>query len=204
MGNPSFLSRLPVLRLLLPLVMGILLFRLMPDAWLPIVLLVVAVVALIVLAVARKSPAVALALRAVHIIPLSMFMMAVGWLAAFLAMPPELDVKAVNGKAVLARVEHIDYHERSMEMQVQLLGLGDDSSQLPAARILLSTSGCDYELVPGDMIAFLLNIQPVKNLGNPDEMDYASHLYHKGIRYRQHTKLAEVVKTGSSPTLMTR
>lgn len=204
MGNPSFLSRLPVLRLLLPLVMGILLFRLVPGAWLPVVLLVVAVVALIVLAVARKSPAVALALRAVHIIPLSMFMMAVGWLAAFLAMPPELDVKAINGKAVLARVEHIDYHERSMEMQVQLLGLGDDSSQLPAARILLSTSGCDYELVPGDMIAFSLNIQPVKNLGNPDEMDYASHLYHKGIRYRQHTKLAEVVKTGSSPTLMTR
>lgn len=162
MGNPSFLSRLPVLRLLLPLVMGILLFRLMPDAWLPVVLLVVAVVALIVLAVARKSPAVVLALRAVHIIPLSMFMMAVGWLAAFLAMPPELDVKAINGKAVLARVEHIDYHERSMEMQVQLLGLGDDSSQLPAARILLSTSGCDYELVPGDMIAFSLNIQPVK------------------------------------------
>ena len=204
MGNPSFLSRLPVLRLLLPLVMGILLFKLVPGALLPVVLVVVAVVALIVLAVARKSPAVAVVLRAFHIIPLSMFMMAVGWLAAWLAAPPELDTKCVNGKAVLARVEHIDYHEKSMAMQVKLLKLGSDSSQLRGSRIILSTSGCDYELVPGDIIAFPLNIQPIKNLGNPDEMDYASHLYHKGIRYRQHAKLAAVVKTGSSPTLMTR
>ncbi len=200
----SILSRLPVLRLLIPLVIGILLYRYISCLWLPIVMVVMAVVAAIVLVLVKMSPAVALKLRAFHIIPLSMFMVAVGWFAAYVAAPPELDLKAVNGKTVLARIESIDFHEKSMQMQVKLLKHVDDKLQLNGTRVLLSTKGCDYELAPGDLIAFSLNLSPVRNLGNPDEMDYASYLYHNGIRYRQHTKLEYVVKTGSSPTIRTR
>ena len=104
----------------------------------------------------KMSPAVALKLRAFHIIPLSMFMVAVGWFAACVAAPPELDLKAVNGKAVLARIESIDFHEKSMQMQVKLLKHVDDKLQLNGTRVLLSTKGCDYELAPGDLIAFSL------------------------------------------------
>lgn len=204
MGNPSFLSRLPVLRLLMPLVVGILLFKVVPFVWLPIVLVAISVVVLISLVVLKKSPAVALKLRSYHIIPLSMFMVAVGWFAAYIATPPELNLKVVNGKAVLARIEAIDFHEKSMEMQVKLLKLGEGDAQLNKAHIILSTRGCDYELGPGDLIAFKLDLSPVRNLGNPDEMDYASFLLHKGIRYRQHTKLESVTKVGESPTMMTR
>lgn len=193
-----------MLRLLIPLIVGILLYRFFSFLWLPVALVAVSIVVALALVFSKKSPAVALKLRSLHIIPLSLFMIAVGWFAAYIASPPKLDLKAVNGKAVLARVEAIDYHEMSMEMQVKLLKLDDDKSAVRGSRIILSTNGCDYEMVPGDLIAFKLNIQPVKNLGNPDEMDYASHLLHKGIRYRQHTKLESVVKTGSSPTLMTR
>lgn len=200
----SLLSRLPVLRLLMPLVLGILLFKLVSSLWLPIALVAITVVAAIVLVLLKKSPAAVLKIRSFHIFPLSMFMVAVGWLAAYVASPPLLDVAELNGKAVLARVEAINYHERSMEMHVKLLKLSDDKLRLKASRIILSTKGCDYELAPGNLIVFKLNMQPVKNLGNPDEMDYASYLLHKGIRYRQHTKLESVVKIGESPTLMTR
>ena len=203
MGTPNLLSRLPVLRLLIPLVVGILLFRFVSFVWLPIALVAIAVVSLMSLVMLKKSPTVALKLRSFHIFPLSMFMIAVGWFAAYIAAPPELDLKAVNGKAALARVEAIDYHEKSMEMQLKLLKLEDDSP-LKKSLIILSTRGCDYELAPGDLVAFKLDLSPVRNLGNPDEMDYASYLLYKGIRYRQHTKLESVTKVGESPTLMTK
>ncbi|MBR5117973.1 MAG: ComEC/Rec2 family competence protein [Muribaculaceae bacterium] len=215
MGKSSILSRLPVLRLLIPLVIGVLLYRFFSHFWLPITLVVAAIVVALAFVFLKKSPSAALKLRCFHIIPLSFFMITVGWFAAYIAVPPELNLKDVNGNAVLARVEAIDFHEKSMEMQVKLLNLGDsnlsqnanlakDKSQLNGSHIILSTKGCDYELEPGDLIAFTLNLSPVKNLGNPDEMDYASYLQHKGIRYRQHTKLESVVKVGSSPTLITR
>lgn len=204
MGSPSILSRLPVLRLLVPLVVGILLFKVVPFLWLPITLAALSGVALLSLMVLMKSPAVALRLRGFHIIPLSMFMIAVGWFAAYIATPPELNLKEVNSKAVLGRIESIDFHEKSMEMQVKLLKLDEGEAPLKKSHIILSTRGCDYESAPGDLIAFKLNIEPVRNLGNPDEMDYAIYLLHKGIRYRQHAKLESVTKVGESPTLLTR
>jgi len=133
-------------------------------------------------------------------------MVAVGLFAAYVASPSELDVKVLNGKNVVARIEAIEFHEKSMEMQVKLMSLdnGDDKSELKKAHVILSTNGCDYELLAGDLISFPLDLDVVRNLGNPDEMDYSSYLYHKGIRYRQHTKIESVMKVGESPTLITR
>lgn len=199
----SFLSRLPVLRLLIPLVIGILLFRFFSHLWFPIAIVAVAVVMTLALVFLRKTPALALKLRSYHIFPLLLIMIAVGWFSAFIAMPPELDFKQLNGRAVLARVEAIYMHEKSMEMQVKLLKHVDDKLQLKGSRIILSTNGCDYEMLPGDLIVFRLNIRSIRNLGNPDEMDYATSMLHKGIRYRQHTKLESVVRVDSSPTMMT-
>ncbi|MBR5638553.1 MAG: ComEC/Rec2 family competence protein [Muribaculaceae bacterium] len=204
MGNTSILSRLPVLRLLIPLVIGILLFRVVPFSWLPVAMVAISIVAAIVLVVLKKSPVLSLKLRSLHIFPLLLFMVAMGWFAAFIATPPELDLNEVNGKTVLSRIEAIDFHEKSMEMQVKLLKLEDGDAPMKKSHIILSTKGCDYELAPGDLISFPLGLSPVRNMGNPDEMDYASYLLHKGIRYHQHTKLEAVTKVGESPTLMTR
>ena len=206
MGTPNLLSRLPVLRLLMPLIVGIVLFRLSHLVWFPLSLVAIAIIVAVVLGAFKKSPSLSLKLRSIHIIPLSLFMVAVGWFASYIAAPDELDVDALRGKNVIARVEAIDFHEKSMEMQVKLLKLtGDDEkSKLKQSHIILSTKGCDYEMKPGDLISFTLDLARVHNLGNPDEMDYASYLYHKGILYRQHTKLESVARVGSSPTLMTR
>lgn len=206
MGAPNLLSRLPVLRLLLPLIVGIVLFRLTHLIWFHLSLVAIAIITAVVLAAVKKTPSLSLKLRSFHILPLSLFMVAVGWFASYIAAPVELDVDALRGKNVIARVEAVDFHEKSMEMQVKLLKLtsDNDKSKLKQSHIILSTKGCDYEMCPGDLISFTLNLAPVRNLGNPDEMDYASYLYYKGFLYRQHTKLETVSRVGSSPTLMTR
>lgn len=205
MGTNNVLTRLPVLRLLFPLAVGILLFKVTQSILLPILLMIISVIGLMSMVLLKKSPSLSLKLRSYHILPLLLFMVAVGWFAAYIASPPELDVKMLNGKKVMARVEAVEFHEKSMEMQVKLLNLdkADEQLELKNARILLSTKGCDYEMEAGDMILFTLDLSPVRNLGNPDEMDYASFLYNRGVRYRQHTKVESVIKVGESPTLMT-
>lgn len=206
MGASNLLSRLPVLRLLAPLVVGIVLFRFCHSILLPASLAVIAIITVFIFSLLRKSPALTYRSRCFHVVPLFLFMVSVGWFASYLAAPVELDLEKMNGEIAVARVEAVDFHEKSMEMQVKLLkqeGTGHNNSRLGPSHIILSTNGCDYEISPGDLISFSLDLKPIRNQGNPDEMDYASYLYYKGIRYRQHIKLNNVTKIGFSPTLMT-
>lgn len=207
MGTPRLLSILPVLRLLIPLVVGIVLFRLCNSIVLPISLAAAAIILLLALFFVKKSPASLYRIRSFSLLPLFLVMIGIGWLAARVAAPAELDLDRINGKTAVARVEAVVCHEKSMEMHLKLLeveGMKGDSAMVGASHIVLSTSGCDYSITAGDLISFPLALEPIRNLGNRDEMDYASYLYYKGFRYRQHTRLDNVSITGFSPTLMTR
>ena len=205
MGNVSVLSRLPVLRILLPFVVGIILFRFVDSIFVPLALLVVAVVTLLWMRRSSMSIAKSVRARQFRIVPLSLVMVAVGWAASCVAEPDELDVESLNGKTVCARTESIKYNEQSMLMQVKLLKLSDNSNvPFRDAHILLSTRGCDYDLVAGHLIAFRLELARVTNMGNPDEMDYRRYMHDKGILYRQHTDVRDVERVGVSNTLLTR
>ncbi len=204
MGNVSVLSRFPVLRLLLPMVVGIVLYRITDSILVLIVLTVVTVAALLAMRLAGSSPAIKLKLRSYRIVPLSIAMVAVGWTTSWLFEPPRLDVDYLKDKTACARIETIKYNEQSMLMQVKLLNAGGDEKSVGGSHILLSTRGCDYDLEAGNLIAFSLNLSLVRNMGNPDEMDYAQYLHDKGIIYRQHTDAREVAKVGDSPTILTR
>ena len=207
MGNSSGLSRLPVLRLLIPLIVGIIAFRFSDAVLLPVILVSLAIAGLIFLSLSRKTAYRALQLKSLHIWPLALFMVAVGWFAAYVSAPTEVDVDALRGQVCTARVETVDFNEKSMSMRVKLLSAHNDVGKTTSLRnvhILLSTRGCDYDMSPGDVIVFSLDLERVKNMGNPDEMDYASYLYNKGVIYRQHVELGKIVRTGSSHTLITR
>ena len=207
MGNSSMLSRLPVLRLLVPLIIGILAFRVSHSLLFPAIFVSLAIVVLIVVAYSKKTAYNALRLKSIHIVPLTLFMVAVGWFAAYVSSPPEVDVDKLRGQVCAARVETVDFNEKSMVMQVKLLTAQDDLGEKASLRdvhISLSTRGCDYDMSPGDVIVFALDLKRVRNQGNPDEMDYASYLYNKGVIYRQHLDLDKIVRTGSSHTLITR
>lgn len=204
MGNDSLLSRLPVLRLLLPLVVGIVLFRLTSSVVFPVLLVVMAAAALLIMSLVPSTPSSKLKMRQYRIVPLSLAMVAVGWGAAWVAEPVSLNVGQLNEKEAGARIETIKRNEKSMLMQVKLLDVGGSDRLTRDCHMLLSTRGCDYDLVAGDIIAFKLNLSKVHNMGNPDEMDYARYLHDKGIVYRQHIDLRELTKVGNSPTIMTR
>lgn len=204
MGNVSLLSRLPVLRLLLPLVAGIVLFRITSSIVLPALLVALAVAAFIIVRSAASTPASTLRLRQCGIVPLSLAMAAVGWGAAWVAEPVTLNVEQLKGEDAIARIETIKLNEKSMLMQVKLLEAGGSDRLVRDCHMLLSTRGCDYDMAAGDIVAFKLNLSKVRNMGNPDEMDYAGYLHDKGIIYRQHIHVSEVTRAGSSPTVTTR
>lgn len=205
MGNESILSRLPVLRLLLPMVAGIVLFRFCSNLLLPFVLLALMVMCLLVaMRLKSRDAARRLMMRRYRLMPLWLAMIAVGWLASWLVEPVRLDLNSVRGKTACARIETIKYNEQSMLMQVKLLNADGSDAWVRASHIQLSTRGCDYSLVAGNLIAFVLKLEEVQNMGNPDEMDYAQHLHDKGIIYRQHIDVGSVAKVGDSPTLLTR
>ena len=204
MGNVSLLSRLPALRLLLPLVAGILFFRATNNLWLPAVLLTVLIAILIAMQLYGKTSLGKLRMRSWRIIPISLAMAIVGWGAAWVAEPAHLDTNHFNGTVACGRIENLKYNEQSMRMQVKLLNVGGNGNTVKGAHILLSTRGCNYDFVAGDLIAFTLEVNRVRNMGNPDEMDYEQYLHDKGIIYRQHVEVRELEKVGESPTFMTR
>ncbi len=202
MDANGLLSRLPVLRLLIPLIAGIILYDFCQSLWVAAVPAILSLTILCFFFFVKDSPLSRLQLKQYRYVPLFLAMIAVGWMAAWLKAPPSINLDRVNGTIAYARIETIDYNEKSMSMQLQLLNDSDDN-KFDGSHILLSTRGCDYDLQAADIIAFKLNLEKVRNLGNPDEMDYARSLYHKGIIYRQHIKVDDIEKVGRSLTITT-
>ena len=57
----------------------------------------------------------------------------------------------------------------------------------------------------GNIVAWRASLDEIGQMGNPGEMDYASHMLHtQGIRYQQHLTEDRLRIVGYSPTLMTR
>ena len=198
----SILSRLPVLRLLIPLIAGIIIYEFCQSWWVASVFAVLSLIILCIFFFVKRSPLSRLKLKQYQSIPLLLSMIAVGWIAAWLKAPSSINLDKVNGSIAYARIETVDYNEKSMSLQLQLLNDSDDN-KFNASHIILSTRGCNYDLQAADIIAFKLDLEKVKNLGNPDEMDYARFLYHKGIIYRQHIKVDDIEKVGRSQTITT-
>ena len=200
-----FISRNAVLRLLLPLAAGIVAHDAVPQWWLPATLALLAAIALATAAAVNRSARASLSIRKYHIVAPTLAAAAVGWCSAWVAAPVQLDLHTLNGKVALARIETVQLHEKSMTMEMTLLrGRGRNwASDCMGARIMVSTRGCDYDLRAGDVMAWTLDLVPIENLKNPDEMDYAKHLHRKGMKYRQHLDLRGLKKVGHSATLAT-
>jgi competence protein ComEC len=185
------------------MVAGIVLYRLTSSFWIPVVLCMMAIVALLMMWLYGNNPSKKMRMRSYRIVPLALIVIAVGWFVTWIAEPVKLDEKRLKGNVSCGRIETIKYNEQSMLMQVKLLDL-NDKTRMKGVRILLSTRGCNYDFEAGHLIAFKLNFGRVRNMGNPDEMDYAGYLHDKGIIYRQHTDVRDVEMVGEAQTLMTR
>lgn len=70
-------------------------------------------------------------------------------------------------------------------------------------KILLNIQGLNYNLKEGDIISFHPHLEPIKNMGNPDEFDYARYQELKGILYTQHLLTNEYHISGHYSTFTT-
>ena len=163
-------------------------------------LIAISVLGYLLISFLSKSPTARLRSRHYFIVPLAMTALALGWLSANLHCPPRLTDGQRNGRVLTGRITGLQYTDFSMRMTIDLLEV-----DLPPCSIMLSTRGCDYTMQPGDVVAWQAALDEIVSLGNPDEMDYASHLLERqSLRYHQHLPVRKVIKVGSSPTLLTR
>lgn len=198
--NPSPLSRVPALRILLPFAVGILLNASLPG-FIPIVVLAVLGVALYVtLRQLNSDPLRQLQVRPWWIVPIALLSMSVGAMSLQLSRPTPIELSKVNGKMLSGLIESIESYDFSMRLQVRMIQV-DDPTTVPQ-RVLLTTQGCDYSIHEGDIVCFRGNFSPITNLGNPDEFDRQSHLWQQGILLGQHLPANQLRRVGHRPTLM--
>lgn len=200
MDARSVLSRIPLLRILLPFALGIMVQRLWHTWWAPVIVIAEAIVLYCWLSLRSRTPNRRLQLRPYFIIPLALIALSLGWLAAVIHCPPHLTASQRADRILTGHVTSVDYTDFSMRMVVQVL-----DTDLPKCRVLVSTRGCDYTMRAGDLITWRSDLVEVGTMGNPGEMDYARYLLDsKGVRYQQHLPASQIRKTGHLPTLATR
>ena len=200
MSTPSALSRIPVLRILIPFVLGILCYRLWDSLWFPAALLFFAIGGVLWLNSRCKSPQGRLRWRSYYLLPIAICAMALGWLCAFVHCPTQLTDDQRRDKVLCGRVVDLEYTDFSMRMTIDVL-----DRDLPQCRVLISTRGCNYSMQAGDLVAWQAALDEMGLMGNPGEMDYAAYLLNsQGIRYQQHLPVMQIKRIGHSPTLITR
>lgn len=194
------LSKIPVLRIVVPLAVGILVHGWWHCWWAPLAIIIAAIAFYLWLQVKSRTPQGRLRWRAFYILPLAMAAMALGWLAAVVHCPPHLNESQLTGRNLTGRITGVEYTDFSMRLSVDIL---DDD--VPPCHVLVSTRGCDYTMRAGDIITWPAALDEVGTMGNPDEMDYARYLLHnQGVRYQQHLPAGQLKKNGLSPTVMSR
>ena len=192
------LSKIPVLRIVVPLAVGILVHGWWHCWWAPLAIIIAAIAFYLWLQVKSRTPQGRLRWRAFYILPLAMAAMALGWLAAVVHCPPHLNESQLTGRNLTGRITGVEYTDFSMRLSVDIL---DDD--VPPCHVLVSTRGCDYTMRAGDIITWPAALDEVGTMGNPDEMDYARYLLHnQGVRYQQHLPAGQLKKNGHSLTVM--
>ena len=196
----SVVQLVPALRLLLPVMLGIMLNTVCPG-YLPIALMAASGVVLYAVLLRRGSDALSrLRVRRLWIVSVSLLAAAVGALSLQLYRPQPLDLHQANGSTAVGQLETVTAYDYAMRLQIRLLAL--DGQSVDVRRVLLSTRGCDYSLREGDVVAFNCQLSPITNLGNPDEYDRESHLWQHGILYSQHLPVSQLRVIGHRPTLL--
>lgn len=108
MASTSALSRIPVLRILVPFAVGIIVHRLWHCWWAPLTLSCLSLIAYGGLLVASVSPQGRLRWRPYFIVPLATIALSLGWLCAVIHCPPHLDSSQRSGRVLTGRVVSLD------------------------------------------------------------------------------------------------
>lgn len=204
----SPLARIPALRILVPLMLGIVVATMTQcSIKIPAAMMVVGIFIYLGLKHAvPRTPAWSFRVRWMWILPLALMCVAIGWINTIASRPSTIDTQLINGSITQARIDDIEFKDRSMSIYGTLTSTRKDSKQLldQEHKVLLTTRGCDYSMQPGDVIMFRCKLSEIVNMGNPDGFDYVQYMQDRGIIYRQHLAIDSIMVTGNAPTLLTQ
>ncbi|MBO4813379.1 MAG: ComEC/Rec2 family competence protein [Muribaculaceae bacterium] len=197
------LSRIPLLRVLLPFAMGIVAARYQTSLVTAALILAIGIGIYIWFSVvSNRSTALKAKFRQRAYAPIFLIIFAIGNAHALLNVPTEINLNDLEGKTTVARVDDLKHTDHSTSIQATLLQAGD--SNTAPVKVTLSTRGCDYTLAPGDLLAFDAHLKRITNRGNPYETDYTLILRNNGFLYTQHLPLNELHKVGHTETFMNK
>lgn len=186
------LLQVPLLRVALPFVVGILLCRAMPAqwcAWMVIALGAVAVVG-VALVYALCGPK---RRSQVAIAPIAALSVALGMGDAWLSLPLDMGEKFCGEKPIIGTVTRVKQNEASTSLMVR-------TSEAGVVSLLIN--GNHYGYSAGDRVAFRPNLEKIRNSGNPYEFDYRRYMHEQSSAYSQFVDNASgvpIVGRSSSP-----
>lgn len=169
------LLQVPLLRVALPFVVGILLCRAMPAqwcAWMVIALGAVAVVG-VALVYALCGPK---RRSQVAIAPIAALSVALGMGDAWLSLPLDMGEKFCGEKPIIGTVTRVKQNEASTSLMVR-------TSEAGVVSLLIN--GNHYGYSAGDRVAFRPNLEKIRNSGNPYEFDYRRYMLEQSSAYSQ-------------------
>ncbi len=184
----SALSRVPLLRLLLPFVAGVMACGALGQSAVWMSALVG--VASMALAAWLRWRCSAMARHRYSIAAIAGLAFALGIADAWLNQPPQLGERFSADEPVVGVVTKIRQNELSTSLLVR-------TSQVGVVSVLVR--GNQYGYAEGDLIAFKPNLERIRNMGNPWEFDYAQYMLRQSAAYTQHVaEASEMVVIGKS------
>lgn len=168
------LHRVPLLRCLLPLAIGIFIADSVAMPLWTVVALLCTVLAALLFAewFVSRSPK-----RAMHLsfLPTSLLLLLctlVGALSVSIHRPASVAAQSLSDKPATCRIERITDRESSTEL------IAKETASGVLLQIFLDHK--NYSLTEGDVITFSARFHEIANLGNPEEFDYRTFMMRRG------------------------
>ena len=182
------LSRAPLLRILMPLILGILVGEAVtPSAVVIILSVTTAVVAYAATEyVARKSPRNAVKYASAPTLLISVTCATLGCALEAAHRTPDINAGECRGHCIYGEITSIRDRDNSTDMRVTILGDCDKAAaSITGHKVQVLLDHKELQVTEGDIIAFMSTLSPISNYGNPEEFDYSKYMRRQGITHRQ-------------------
>lgn len=180
------LSKAPLIRLLLPLIFGIIISEISGISCAAAVIVFITIFASYVVseALTHRKPILALRFALLPTALLMLLCTCLGMAVECFDRAHDFDTRSVNGKIVCGKITQIRDKENSTELRMTLVNEPlRNSVNISGAKIQARLNHKDFSITEGDIIAFLADFTPIRNLGNPEEFDYKQYMFRHGYIY---------------------
>lgn len=198
------LSKVPVLRIILPFVAGIL------SAYYTYIPTVIAIIAILISIMAfiflnkSKSPKFLLNYNFIYIIPIILICYSFGIINTNIHREHENVLNYGENCIANATITEITDIDFSTNMLINVNSIIDSCGNIShiSDKMTAWIENNDYSLTEGDIISFNFRPQYITNRGNPEEFDYARYMANKGYIYHVFIKQNDYRKTGHNNNII--